>query len=117
VPFYNKGAHQKNTTLGTGYGLQYIEWFIALLLLLNASEDKKTRLILKILFVVAIVTYTVEYALFPSHGSFLLINNTSHFLQDWGHHFVTQSGQTLVRLPLFCCYAILFGFSWSRFKT
>lgn len=103
-------------TFGPGYGPQYIGWFLPLLLLVYAAEDKSTRTFLNIMFGIAIATYTIEYALFVSHGSFLLRDNPLQFLQRWGGSLSTQTGQTFTRLPLFCCYVNLFRCGWHRFK-
>ena len=103
-------------TFGSGYGSQYIGWFFPLLMLVYCAEDKNTQAILKMMFVVAIATYTIGYALFPSHGSFLLHSNPSDILQGWGNRFLTRTAVTLVRLPLFYSYVFLFRLDWNRFK-
>jgi len=104
-------------TFGPGYAPQYIEWFMPLLLLVYAAEDKKTKTSFELILWIAIATYTIEYAFFPSHGSFLLKNNPSQVMQTLAISLSSQTGQTLIRLPIFCCYVFLFQRGWRRLQS
>ncbi len=103
-------------TFGPGYGSQYIGWIMPLLLIAYAAEDKSTQTTFTIMFGVAIATYAIEYALFPSHGAFLIKNNPSPSLQHLSATFSTLPAQTVIRLPLFYCYILLFRLGWRRLK-
>ena len=94
--------------LGPGYGPQYIAWFLPLLALTATSFDASWRRILMAWGAIAVVTYLVEYLLLPSHGALLV-----HLLPDanFGRAGVlaTPAGLTVLRLPLFLSYCLLWG--------
>ncbi|MFI5282728.1 MAG: glycosyltransferase 87 family protein [Candidatus Dormibacterales bacterium] len=78
--------------LGSGYGAQYIGWFLPLAVVLFAMSTGALRISLAIFGAAALVTYSFEYAFVP--------------LQDAATRdmFSPQSAQTLFRLPLFFAY-------------
>lgn len=94
--------------LGPGYGPQYITWFLPLLVLTAGSFDATWRRVLLAWATIATLTYLVEYLLLPSHGALLF-----HLLtrQDfgWTSALATPLGLTLLRLPLFLSYCLLWA--------
>jgi hypothetical protein len=106
--------------LGPGYGPQYIYWFLPFLIVSFAAYDRYWRWILACFGLVSAGTYLFEYALFPSHGMYLLhmlahahmivpppAVSQAQWVLDWSDKCFTQTGQTLVRLPLFAAYLVL----------
>ncbi len=94
--------------LGPGYGPQYITWFLPLLALTASSFDGTWRLVLMVWASIATLTYLVEYLLLPSHGALLF-----HLLPSqsfgWTSALATPLGLTLLRLPLFFSYCMLWA--------
>jgi hypothetical protein len=102
--------------LGPGYGPQYIFWFLPLLIISFATGGRRWQWILVFFGLTSAGTYLFEYALFPSHGMFLFnllthaqMASQAQAILDWGQKWSTQTGQTLVRLPLFIAYLVLLG--------
>ena len=62
-------------------------------------------------YAIASCTYLVEYALFDSHGSFLVaLRPEDPRIAHWSQALSTPGAQTLVRLPLFVSFlALLFA--------
>ena len=88
--------------LGPGYGPQYLQWSFPLLVALYPAYDARWRQTLGIAAIVAAGTYVVEYALFPSHGAFLLhLAEGNGRVVEWSRAWSGQAGQTWIRLPLF----------------
>lgn len=97
--------------LGPGYGLQYIYWYLPLLVLMYALSDRRTRILLLVWFAVAAATYTVAYAFnFNSYGAFFLDIIQTKGLLDFGLRISTKAGETLLCLPLWVSYLILVAF-------
>jgi hypothetical protein len=91
--------------LGPGYGPQYVHWFLPLLAVLFFTYDIRWRRVVGAWAAVAVVTYLVEYGLFPSHGMFLVhLTEGAEPLRGWSQSVSDQTGQTLLRLPLFVAY-------------
>ncbi len=91
--------------LGPGYSPQYIDWFLPLLVVAFAAFGGPLRWVLGGFALIAAATYLVEYALFPSHGMFLTRMTKSEPFMTWSRTWSTQTGQTIIRLPLFVAYA------------
>jgi hypothetical protein len=87
--------------LGPGYAPQYVYWYLPLLALLYHCATKRTRRILIALHSVMILTYAIEYALFHTHGRFVLYFNDTETVMLLSTVISTGGGQTLTRLPLF----------------
>ena len=98
--------------LGPGSGLQYVYWFLPLLILLYGLVDLPARKFLLLLYAVAAVTYTVEYALnFTTYGAFWLDLVQTKFWINWGLVVSSKTGETWVTLPLWLSYcAFVAGF-------
>lgn len=94
-------------TLGTGYGPQYIYWYIPLFICFYSISNKTTRILLIFTYIVAIGTYFIEYSFFISHGKLLLRLYDYEILTKISNKFSTQRYQNIIRLPLFFIYGIL----------
>jgi hypothetical protein len=91
--------------LGSGYGPQYVAWFLPLGVVLYAVAGRSLRLALLAFAVVAVLTYLVEYAFIGTQGAFmtLLAPHTAGLI---GQRLSSQSASTLLRLPLFLAYLL-----------
>jgi hypothetical protein len=101
-------------TLGSGYGPQYIWWFAPLLIVLYARGDRLWRGCLLAFYVVAAVTYTLEYAMLVTHGQFLVRLAPSREMVELGLTLTRKSSQTLLRLPLFGAYLLVMAVGLRR---
>lgn len=102
--------------LGPGYAPQYFYWFLPLLILTFAAYPGRWRLVLVGFYLIAAVTYLVEYAIFPSHGAFLARLTASEPFITWSRTWSTQTSQTLIRMPIFFAFLTLLaaGFTLLR---
>lgn len=94
---------------GPGYSPQYIYWLIPLLILAYSMGSKKFKTSLIILYCTASTTYVFEYAFFLSHGSFLFHMFPTKEIAHLAAKVSTMENQTLIRLPLFVAYCIVFS--------
>ncbi|MEI9960948.1 MAG: hypothetical protein WDM76_07380 [Limisphaerales bacterium] len=99
--------------LGPGKGLQYVYWFLPLLVLLYGLAEHKTRVFLWLLYVVASVSYTIEYALnYNIYGAFLLDGPFSldfaqvQALIKLGLKLASNEWETILLLPLWIIYFV-----------
>jgi hypothetical protein len=106
--------------LGSGKGLQYIYWFLPLLVLLYGLAERSTRVFLVVLYGVAAVSYTIEYAFsYNIYGSFLLGGAFSlDFVQTdallkLGLKLTTNEWETVLLLPLWIVYFTFLATSCS----
>jgi hypothetical protein len=104
--------------LGPGKGLQYIYWFLPLLVLLYGWAERKTRVFLIILYGIAAISYTIEYALsYNIYGSFLLDGTFSlDFIQTdallkLGLKLTSNKWETILLLPLWVVYFVFLATS------
>jgi hypothetical protein len=94
--------------LGPGYGPQYAYWFLPALVATYVLLDRRWRQLLGLAYVVAALTYAVEYALIPWLGAYAVaIAGSSDRLTDASEWLDTPEHLTLVRLPLLAVYVIL----------
>jgi hypothetical protein len=94
--------------LGPGYGPQYISWFLPLLVLSANSFDSIWRRLLVTWAAIATVTYLVEYLFLPELGAlFPRILPGANF--PWESLLTTPAGLTMLRLPLFLAYCLLWA--------
>lgn len=104
--------------LGPGYGPQYVHWFLPLLAILFAAYDTAWRRVVGAWAMVAVVTYLVEYGLLQSHGMLLIhLTEASEPFRDWSRAVSDQTGQTLLRLPLFGAYVLLLARADALLRT
>lgn len=101
---------------GPGYGPQYASWYLPLLVASWALWPGAWRVALLVLALIAVVTYVEEYALLPSHGMLLI-------RMGWGGEWLRRSRewstppvQSLIRLPLFVSYLVLFFIGVFRLR-
>jgi hypothetical protein len=93
--------------LGPGYGLQYIYWFLPLLVLLYAWGTRKTRLFLLLLYAAAAIPYTIAYGLnYKTYGAFLLDLIQNEKLLKWSAAISSPTAETLLGLPLWLLYTV-----------
>ncbi len=97
--------------LGSGKGLQYICWFLPLLVLLYGLAERNARVFLVVLYGIAAFSYTIEYAFsYNIYGSFLLggmfpldFAQTDALLK-LGLKLTTSDWETVLLLPLWIVY-------------
>jgi hypothetical protein len=101
--------------LGPGYAPQYAYWFMPALVASYPLFDDRWRRILLACYVVAAVTFVVDYGLVIGLGHFLngFFGDTGrlHRLSD---RISTPGAQTVVRLPLFAAFLVVLGAGWRR---
>jgi len=103
--------------LGPGYAPQYVGWVLPLLTVLAASGERRLLVVLAVFAAVLVCTDLAEYALLPTHGAWALHSTHSLVLDQWSAAVRTQSGQTLLRLPLFIASLALLAElirTWTR---
>jgi hypothetical protein len=93
---------------GPGYGPQYAYWFLPALVATYVLLDDAWRRLLRIGFVVAGLTYGVEYAFVPWLGSYAdgLTGDTA-WVADVSDYLDVPRRLVLFRLPLFMIYLVL----------
>lgn len=99
--------------LGPGYSPQYIAWLLPLSVLHVAFSEVSERRWLLATYLIATLTYLVEYAIIPDHGAFLLLWSHADGIPQCSEALKSPGGQTMLRLPLFLVYTVLF-LRWSR---
>ncbi|MFZ1074406.1 MAG: hypothetical protein WAO21_13350 [Verrucomicrobiia bacterium] len=100
---------------GPGYNSEYLYWFMPFLIATFAFFKGKWRLALTGFALIAACTYLVEYALVGSDGTFLLnilvykmgVQHPPLWLLRPMAACESQTGQILLRLPLFVAYLVL----------
>lgn len=100
-------------TFGTGYGPQYNAWPLPFLLLSTALFGAEWRRDLIVIWIVATITFVVEYAVSFALGAFLL-----HLTRDasvWRAAYLLTDRRlvTLLRLPLFAAFVWLVVRGWG----
>lgn len=104
-------------TFGPGYSPPYILWYLPLMVILYATADKTLRRFFIVAWLITVLTYIVEYALFNSHGAFLLELEPSLRMTTLSEQAGSRQGQTLIRLPMFACYVALFFMLIKRLRS
>ena len=101
--------------IGPGYAPQYFFWFLALIpAALVVSEDRAVRRSLVWFVAVAVATDLIEYAMFSSHGRFLVRMYPTPTMLELGSDFSSRAGQTLTRTPLFISWVIMLHAVFGR---
>jgi hypothetical protein len=94
--------------LGPGYGPQYAYWFLPALVATYVLLDRLWRQLLVGAYVVAALTYAIEYALVPWLGAYAqAIAGSSDWLTDASDYLDSPGHLTLFRLPLLAAYVFL----------
>jgi hypothetical protein len=92
--------------LGPGYGLQYIYWFLPLLVLMYGLVERRIKIFLLVLYGVAVVTYTIEYGLnFKTYGAFFLDIVQTEKLLKIGLQLSSKTSAAFFCLPLWILYS------------
>ena len=93
--------------LGPGYAPQYAWWWLPTLVMAYALEGFWLRVPLLVLFVVASVTYAVDYALVPTLGGGVLVPGHPSWAAASRVLASSLSAETYLRLPLFAAYLVV----------
>ena len=94
--------------LGPGYGPNYIYWFLPLLVASAACEAGAWRETAHRVLCGSALTYLVEYAMFDTHGMFLVrLLPENPQVARWSREWSSAQAQTIIRLPLFAGYLAL----------
>jgi hypothetical protein len=92
---------------GPGYGPQYAYWFIPALVATYVLLDDGWRRALRVAYVVAAITYTVEYAFVPWLGAYAEALSGGSWVEDVSRSLDVPDRLVLLRLPLFLVYLLL----------
>jgi hypothetical protein len=104
--------------LGPGYGPQYAYWYIPPLLATYLLLDEGWRRVLIGFYVVAAVTYVVEYALLIALGRFLVaFFDESSRLAHLSDRLSTPGAVTVLRIPLFLAFLMLLAEGVRRLRA
>jgi hypothetical protein len=88
-------------TMGSGFGAQYVYWFLPLLVLAYSWTSGKTRLLFLLYYFVAAGTYLFQYGLISNiYGAYLLELWPDETLLKLGLALSLPANQTLITLPL-----------------
>ncbi len=101
--------------LGPGYGPQYAYWFLPALLATYVLLDDRWRRLLLVGYVVAALTYAVEYAFVPWLGAYAsAVDGNAGWVADVSEYLDTPQRLTLFRLPLFAVYLVVVAAGLGR---
>ena len=96
--------------LGPGYGMQYIYWFLPLLVLMYGLSGRNVRIFLLVFYGVAAAVYAIAYGFnFKTYGAFALEIIQTKPMLDFGLRITTPSGETFLCLPLWLLYMTFVG--------
>jgi hypothetical protein len=94
-------------TFGPGYSPTYIYWYLPLLPICYASATKPLRIFLLTGLVIVSLTYVYEYAIFGSHGAFLLQMVKDPAFHDRAEQLGGRMSQVPARMAMFVWYVVL----------
>jgi hypothetical protein len=94
-------------TFGPGYSPTYIYWFLPLLPVYYITATRPIRVFLLAGLVIVSATYVYEYAIFGSHGAFLLQIIKDPSFRERVEPLGGRMSQVPARLPMFAWYVIL----------
>lgn len=101
--------------MGPGYALNYVYWFIPLLVVLYAMSGRRDRIFLLTGYAVATVFYVISYGFdYIIWGGFFLDILQTKELLDFGRRIHTKTGQMLLGLPLWLYYLAFVGYFSTR---
>jgi hypothetical protein len=93
---------------GPGYGPQYAYWFLPSLVATYVLLDDSWRRLLRVAWLVAALTYVVEYAIVDYLGAWAVgVFGSDTWLADVGDYLTTPHHLVLFRLPLYAVYLVL----------
>jgi hypothetical protein len=100
---------------GPGYGAQYAYWFVPALVATYVLLDDSWRRLLRIAWVVAGLTYAVEYAVVDFLGAWAVaMVGSREALIDFGEYLSTPHHWVVFRIPLFAVYLMLIAAGVAR---
>ena len=100
---------------GPGYGPQYAYWLLPPLVATYVLLDDGWRRLLRGAWLVAAVTYAVEYAVVDYLGAWAVVRfSGATWLGDVGDYLATPHHMVVYRLPLFAVYLVLIAAGAER---
>lgn len=100
---------------GPGYGPQYAYWFLPALVATYVLLDDAWRRILRVAWLVAALTYAIEYAVVDYLGAWSVsVFGSGTWLADVGEYLKTPHHLVVFRLPLFAVYLVLIAAGIER---
>lgn len=100
---------------GTGYGAQYAYWFIPALVATYVLLDDAWRRLLRVAYVVAGLTYAVEYAFVPLLGAWAVaMFGSAEWMTDFADYMSTPHRWVVFRIPLFVVYLVVIAAGVER---
>jgi hypothetical protein len=100
---------------GPGYGPQYAYWFLPALVATYVLLDDGWRRLLQVAWVVAALTYAVEYAVVGYLGAWAVkVFGSGTWIEDVGDYLKTPHHLVLFRLPLYAVYLVLIAAGIDR---
>jgi hypothetical protein len=105
-------------TFGPGYSPPYVLWYLPLAILLYTTAALRIKIVLLSGWIILMLTYATEYALFESHGAFARQwYPASQRLINFSEQAESRGGQTLIRLPVFLFYLVLFAVLFKELRS
>jgi len=100
---------------GPGYGPQYAYWFLPALVATYVLLDDWWRRLLQVAWVVAALTYLVEYAVVDYLGAWAVhVFGSDAWIADTGEYLNTPHHLIVFRLPLYAVYLVLIAAGVDR---
>jgi hypothetical protein len=100
---------------GTGYGAHYAYWFLPALVATYVLLDDGWRRLLRIAWIVAALTYAIEYALVSFLGAWAVaMFGERDWLSELADHLATPHHWVVFRLPLFGVYLVVIAAGIER---
>ncbi|HUG64194.1 MAG TPA: hypothetical protein VMK83_03165 [Gaiellaceae bacterium] len=100
---------------GPGYGAQYAYWFIPALVATYVLLDDAWRKLLRIAYVIAGLTYAIEYALVPFLGAWAVaMFGSSEWMVELAGYLSTPDKWVVFRIPLFAVYLVVIAAGIGR---
>jgi len=100
---------------GPGYGAQYAYWFLPALVGTYVLLDDGWRTVLRVAWIVAALTYGVEYAFVPFIGAWAVaMFGETRWMTDLADELATPHHWVVFRLPLFVTYLVVIAAGLDR---
>lgn len=100
---------------GPGYGAHYVYWFIPALVGTYVFLDDTWRALLRIAYLIAGLTYAVEYAFVPFLGAYMAaILGDPGWVADVSEYLSSPGRLVVLRLPLFAVYLVVISAGIGR---
>jgi hypothetical protein len=100
---------------GPGYGPQYAYWFLPALVATYVLLDDAWRRLLRVAWLVAALTYVIEYAVVDYLGAWAVqVFGSATWIADLGDYLNTPHHLVVYRLPLYAVYLVLIAAGIER---